>query len=50
MYLLKHSWSRLTRNAWRNRQELIAAGMCTGATCSSSDFSAARATCSPSMA
>ena len=29
MYLLKHRWSRLTRNAWRNRQELIAAGMCT---------------------
>jgi FtsP/CotA-like multicopper oxidase with cupredoxin domain len=27
MYLLKHRWSRLTRNAWRNRQELIAAGM-----------------------
>ena len=29
MYLLKHRWSRLTRNAWRNRQELIGAGMCT---------------------
>jgi FtsP/CotA-like multicopper oxidase with cupredoxin domain len=27
MYLLKHRWSRLTRNAWRNRQELIAARM-----------------------
>jgi FtsP/CotA-like multicopper oxidase with cupredoxin domain len=25
MHLLKHRWSRLTRNAWRNRQELIAA-------------------------
>src|SRR5262249_15352650 len=27
MYLLKHRWSRLTRNAWRNRQELIGAQM-----------------------
>jgi FtsP/CotA-like multicopper oxidase with cupredoxin domain len=27
MYLLKHPWSRLARNAWRNRQELIAAGV-----------------------
>jgi FtsP/CotA-like multicopper oxidase with cupredoxin domain len=25
MYLLKYRWNRLTRNAWRNRQELIAA-------------------------
>ena len=29
MHLLKHRWSRLARNAWRNRQELIAAGMTT---------------------
>jgi FtsP/CotA-like multicopper oxidase with cupredoxin domain len=27
MYLLKHAWSSLARNAWRNRQELIAAGL-----------------------
>jgi FtsP/CotA-like multicopper oxidase with cupredoxin domain len=27
MYLLKHTWSSLARNAWSNRQELIGAGM-----------------------
>ena len=27
MYLLKYSWSSITRNAWRNRQELISAGL-----------------------
>src|SRR5258708_15629270 len=27
MHLLKYSWSRLDRNAWRNRQELINAGL-----------------------
>jgi FtsP/CotA-like multicopper oxidase with cupredoxin domain len=27
MYLLKHRWSRLARNAWRNRQDLVAAHM-----------------------
>ncbi|MGH6625076.1 MAG: multicopper oxidase family protein [Burkholderiaceae bacterium] len=27
MYLLKYSWSSITRNAWRNRQELIGAGL-----------------------
>ena len=27
MYLLKHNWSTLARNAWANRQELIAAGL-----------------------
>ncbi|MGH6627888.1 MAG: hypothetical protein ACRECD_15340, partial [Burkholderiaceae bacterium] len=27
MYLLKYSWSSITRNAWRNRQELINAGL-----------------------
>src|SRR4026207_1721988 len=25
MHLLKYRWSRLARNAWRNRQEIIAA-------------------------
>jgi FtsP/CotA-like multicopper oxidase with cupredoxin domain len=29
MYLLKHRWSALTRNAWRNRQELITARLTT---------------------
>jgi FtsP/CotA-like multicopper oxidase with cupredoxin domain len=29
VHILKHRWSSLARNAWRNRQELIAAGMCT---------------------
>jgi FtsP/CotA-like multicopper oxidase with cupredoxin domain len=29
MHLLKYRWSKLTRNAWRNRQELIGAGMVT---------------------
>jgi FtsP/CotA-like multicopper oxidase with cupredoxin domain len=29
MYLLKHRWSALTRNAWRNRQELVAARLTT---------------------
>jgi len=27
MYLLKYGWSSITRNAWRNRQELISAGL-----------------------
>ena len=27
MHLLKYGWSRLARNAWNNRQELIAAGL-----------------------
>lgn len=27
MYTLKYSWSIITRNAWRNRQELISAGL-----------------------
>ncbi|HYE40734.1 MAG TPA: multicopper oxidase domain-containing protein [Ramlibacter sp.] len=27
MYLLKHQWSKLAKASWRNRQELIAAGM-----------------------
>ena len=27
MHLLKYRWSNLARNSWRNRQELIAAGM-----------------------
>jgi len=27
MHLLKHRWSKLAKTSWRNRQELIAAGM-----------------------
>ena len=27
MHLLKYRWSNLARNSWRNRQELIAAGV-----------------------
>jgi FtsP/CotA-like multicopper oxidase with cupredoxin domain len=29
MHLIRHRWSRLARNAWSNRQELVAAGMAT---------------------
>jgi FtsP/CotA-like multicopper oxidase with cupredoxin domain len=29
MHLLKHAWSRLARTAWKNRQELVAAGLTT---------------------
>jgi FtsP/CotA-like multicopper oxidase with cupredoxin domain len=29
MHLIKHGWSRLARTAWRNRQELIQAGLVT---------------------
>jgi FtsP/CotA-like multicopper oxidase with cupredoxin domain len=27
MFLMKHNWSALARNAWANRQELVAAGL-----------------------
>ena len=27
MHLLKHRWSNLARNSWKNRQELVAAGL-----------------------
>ena len=29
MHLLKYAWSRLARTAWKNRQELVAAGLTT---------------------
>jgi FtsP/CotA-like multicopper oxidase with cupredoxin domain len=29
MHLIRHDWTRLARNAWRNRQELIQAGQAT---------------------
>jgi FtsP/CotA-like multicopper oxidase with cupredoxin domain len=29
MHLIRHDWTRLARNAWRNRQELVQAGQAT---------------------